>query len=56
VSVTDATGPVLLGGGGSACAGNTTGGPVTLTGNTSGVVVAGNTTGGPASGQCSALA
>jgi len=48
VEVTDSTGPVLLGAG-SACAPDTFGGSVSLTGNTTGVVLAGNTIGGAVS-------
>ena len=48
VEVTGATGPVLLGAG-SACAPDTFGGAVSLTGNTTGVVLARGTIGGAVS-------
>lgn len=46
LSVDASSGPVVVGDGGT-CAGNTIGGPVTLTGDTGGVSLVGNTLGGP---------
>jgi hypothetical protein len=55
VEVTDATGPVLLGAA-TACAPDTLGGAVSLTGNTAGVVLAGDTIGGAVSLTRNAIA
>ena len=55
VEVTGATGPVLLGAG-STCAPDTLGGAVSLTGNTTGVLVVGNSIGGAVALTRNALA